>query len=118
MNEDELKRQLDQIGKSIGYGRAIQMLGQLWDDMLQAKYAGVSRHQESMFRRTDIERIEAGLPIGRKVVYHQVRGRKGEITAWTPFDAEIPNVARIVSDTPLYGRPLEPVNPVDGGANG
>lgn len=96
---------LDKIGKSIGYGRAIQILGQLWDDMLQAKYADVRRHQESMFRRDDIERIEAGLPIGRKVVYFQKRGRKGQITAWIPFDTEIPNVARIISDTPLYGLP-------------
>lgn len=106
-----MKTQLNQIGKSIGYGRAIQMLGQLWDDMLQAHYGIAARHQESMFRRDDIERIEAGLPIGRKVVYFQKRGRKEKITAWTPFDAEIPNVAHIISDTPLYGWPQANPNP-------
>lgn len=107
-DESRVKVQLDQIGKSIGYGRAIQILGQLWDDMLQAQYSIASRHQESMFRREDIERTEAGLPIGRKVVYYQKRGNRGQITAWMPFDAEIPNVSRIVSDTPLYGRTQPP----------
>lgn len=102
--DDKFKAQLDQIGRSIGYGRAIQLLGELWDDMMQATYPQVGRHQETAHRRTDIERIEAGLPIGRKVVYVQKRGRKGKITAWTDHDTEIPNVAHIISDTPLYGR--------------
>ncbi len=104
--DDRMKDQLDQIGRSIGYGRAIQLLGQLWDDMMQATYPQVGRHQEGMHRRTDIERIEDGLPIGRKVVYVPKRGRKGvfQITTWSDFDSEIPNVGRIISDTPLYGR--------------
>lgn len=98
------KEQLDRIGAAIGYGRAIQILGQLWDDMLQREYPQVGRHQESMRRRTDIERIEAGLPLARQVVYYQKRGRKGQITALCYPDTELQNVARIVSDTPLYGR--------------
>jgi hypothetical protein len=100
------KVQLERIGASIGYGRAIQLLGQLWDDMLQREYPHVGRHQENSRRRTDIERIEAGLPIGRKVVYVPKRGRKGvfQITTWTDLDSDIPNVGRIISDTPLYGR--------------
>jgi len=102
--DDRMKDQLDRIGRSIGYGRAIQLLGQLWDDMMQASYPQVGRHQESTHRRTDIELIEAGLPLGRKVVYFQKRGRKGQITALVPMDFEIENVARVVSDTPLYGR--------------
>lgn len=102
--DDQFKGQLEHIGQSIGYGRAIQILGQLWDDMLQAKYPGAGRHQEGMRRRTDIERIEAGLPIARQVVYYQKRGRKGQITSLVPHDFVIENVARIVSDTPLFGR--------------
>ena len=104
--DDRVKEDLDRIGRSIGYGRAIQLLGQLWDDMMQATYPQVGRYQESAHRRTDIERIEAGLPIGRKVVYVPKRARKGvyQITTWSDHDSEIPNVARIVSDTPLYGR--------------
>lgn len=98
------KEQLDRIGAAIGYGRAIQILGQLWDDMLQREYPQVGRHQESMRRRTDIERIEAGLPLARQVVYYQKRSRKGQITALCYPDTELQNVARIVSDTPLYGR--------------
>ncbi|WP_027864286.1 hypothetical protein [Massilia alkalitolerans] len=102
--DDRMKEQLDQIGRAIGYGRAIQLLGQLWDDMMQASYPQVSRLQEGAHRRKDIERIEAELPIGRKVVYYQKRGRKGQITALCYPDTELQNVARIVSDTPLYGR--------------
>lgn len=102
--DERMKDHLDAIGRSIGYGRAIQLLGQLWDDMMQATYPQVGRHQEGMHRRTDIELIEAGLPIGRKVVYFQKRGRKGQITALVPPDFVIENVARVVSDTPLYGR--------------
>lgn len=101
--DDQMKEQLDQIGRTIGYGRAIQLLGQLWDDMMQASYPQVGRHQEGAHCRKDIESIEAGLPIGRRVVYYQKRGRKGQITALVPIDFEIANVARIVSDTPLYG---------------
>ena len=102
--DDQFKDQLERIGSSIGYGRAIQMLGQLWDDMLQREYPGVGRHQESLHRRTDIERIEAGLPIARKVVYYQKRGRKGQITALCYPDTELENVARVISDMPLFGR--------------
>lgn len=102
--DERVRGQLDQIGQLIGYGRAIQLLGQLWDDMMQATYPQVGRHQESSHRRTDIEDIEAGLPLGRKVVYYQKRGRKGQITALVPRDFVIENVARVVSDTPLYGR--------------
>lgn len=102
--DEAMKDQLDQIGRSIGYGRAIQLLGQLWDDMLQAEYPNVGRHQEGLHRRADIERIEAGLPLARQVVYLQKRGRKEKITALVPHDFEIQNVARIVSDTPLFGR--------------
>lgn len=104
--DERAKEQLDQIGRAIGYGRAIQLLGQLWDDMLQASYPDVGRHQESGHRRSDIERIEAGLPIGRKLVYVPKRGRKGvfQVTTWSDHDSEIPNVGRIISDTPLYGR--------------
>jgi len=107
-DESSLKDQLQQIGAAIGYGRSIQLLGHLWDDMLQSAYGIASRHQEKMFRRSDIERTEAGLPIGRKVVYFQKRGRKGEITAWMPFDSNIPNVARVVSDTPLFATTQAP----------
>lgn len=102
--DDRVKDQLDQIGRSIGYGRAIQLLGQLWDDMLQASYPQVGRHQEKNHRRSDIESIEAGLPLARKVVYFQKRGRKGQITALVPVNFEIENVARVVSDIPLFGR--------------
>lgn len=111
--DEGFKTQLDYVGNSIGYGRAIQLLGQLWDDMLQARYPDMSRHQESMHRRTDIERIEAGLPIGRKVVYVPKRARKGviSITCWGPHDAEIPPAARIISDTPLYGQTLAATAP-------
>jgi len=100
------KAQLERIGSAIGYGRAIQLLGQLWDDMMQATYPQVGRHQEGAHRRTDIERIEAGLPIGRKVIYVPKRARKGvyQITTWSDHDSEIPNVGRIISDTPLFGR--------------
>lgn len=109
--DDRLKGELEQIGRSIGYGRAIQLLGQLWDDMMQSSYPQVGRHQEALHRRADIERIEAGLPIGRKVVYVPKRGRKGvsQITTWCGHDSEIPNVARVISDTPLYGpAPVQP----------
>lgn len=102
--DDRVKEDLDRIGRWIGYGRAIQLLGQLWDDMLQATYPQVGRHQENSHRRTDIERIEAGQPIARRVVYYQKRGRKGQITALCYPDTELQNVARIISDTPLYGR--------------
>ena len=104
--DDRFKSQLDQIGTEIGYGRAIQLLGQLWDDMLQATYPQVSRHQEQMFRRTDIERIEAGLPIGRKIVYVPKRGYKGvlQLTAFGPMEMEVKNVGRVVAETLLYGR--------------
>lgn len=102
--DDQFKDQLEHIGRSIGYGRAIQMLGQLWDDMLQREYPGVGRYQENSHRRTDIERIEAGLPLARQVVYYQKRGRKGKITSLVPHDYVIENVAQIVSDTPLFGR--------------
>lgn len=102
--DERVKDQLDQIGRAIGYGRAIQLLGQLWDDMMQATYPQVGRHQEGIHRRTDIENIEAGLPLGRKVVYYQKRGRKGQITALVPTDYVIENVARVVSETPLFGR--------------
>lgn len=102
--DERMKEQLDQIGRSIGYGRAIQLLGQLWDDMMQATYPQVGRHQESSHRRADIERIEAGEPIARRVVYYQKRGRKGQITALCHPDSELQNVARVISDTPLYGR--------------
>lgn len=104
--DDRVKEQLDQIGRAIGYGRSIQLLGQLWDDMMQASYPQVGRHQEGAHRRSDIERIEAGMPIGRKLVYVPKRGRKGvfQVTTWSDHDSEIPNVGRIISDTPLYGR--------------
>lgn len=102
--DDRVKEDLDRIGRSIGYGRAIQLLGQLWDDMLQATYPQVGRHLENSHRRTDIERIEAGQPIARRVVYYQKRGRKGQITALCYPDTELQNVARIISDTPLYGQ--------------
>ncbi len=99
-----MRSQLDAIGKSIGYGRAIQLLGQIWDDMLQEEYKIKARHQEAMHRNHDIERIEAGLPLARKVVYVQKRGRKGQVTTLVPHDFEISNVAWIISDTWLYGR--------------
>jgi hypothetical protein len=102
--DEHVKVRLDEIGRAIGYGRAIQLLGQLWDDMMQASYPEVGRHQESLHRRGDIESIEAGFPLGRKVVYFQKRGRKGQITSLVPFDFVLENVARVVSDTPLYGR--------------
>lgn len=104
--EDLIKHQLDQIGRSIGYGRAIQILGQMWDDMLQATYPDVGRYQEGMNRNTDIERIEAGMPIGRKVVYHLKRGPyAGQIAkTFADFGKEVPNAGHIISDTPLYGR--------------
>lgn len=102
--DDVMKHQLDQIGRSIGYGRAIQLLGQLWDDMMQETYPQVGRHQENSHRRADIERIEAGQPIARRVVYYQKRGRKGQITALCYPDTELQNVARVISDTPLFGR--------------
>lgn len=102
--DEACKVQLDQIGQAIGYGRAIQLLGQMWDDMMQSDYPGVGRHQEAMHRRSDIECIEAGEPLGRKVVYYQKRGARGQVTALVPMDFEIKNVARIVSETALYGR--------------
>lgn len=48
--------QLAAIGKAIGYGRACQILGELWDEMLQHEY-GVSGRGR-MERRKDIEQLE------------------------------------------------------------
>lgn len=105
------KEQLERIGQAIGYGRAIQLLGQAWDNMMQASYPGMGRHQESMHRRSDIEKIEAGEPLARQVVYFQKRGRQGKITALVPMDMSLKNVRAIESETALYGRiPYEPAS--------
>jgi hypothetical protein len=74
--------------------------------MLQAEYPGVSRHQENMFRRTDIELIEAGLPLARKLTYMPKRGPKtrSKITTLVPVEFEVPNVGRVISETFLFGR--------------
>lgn len=109
VRDDRYKDQLNLIGRSIGYGRAIQLLGHLWDDMMQASYPQVERHQEGLHRRTDIERIEAGLPLGRKLVYTLKCGRNAgrQITTIVPDDFAVPNVGRVISETWLFGRSKE-----------
>ncbi|MEY2632458.1 MAG: hypothetical protein RIR00_1112 [Pseudomonadota bacterium] len=50
---DNLRR----IGTAIGYGRAIQLLGEAWGEMLERKY-GLPRQHGEIKRRLDIEHIE------------------------------------------------------------
>lgn len=50
--------ELDAIGRQIGYGRACQILGDLWDQMLERDYGRPSQRGK-MERRKDIEAIEA-----------------------------------------------------------
>lgn len=55
---DEVFRpQLEFIGRAIGYGRSCQILGELWDDMLERDF-GLPRDRGRMERRHDIEIIE------------------------------------------------------------
>lgn len=49
---------LREIGKRIGFGRACQILGEQWDDMLEKEW-GLPRGRGKMERRNDIEAIEA-----------------------------------------------------------
>lgn len=50
--------ELEAIAKRIGYGRACQILGDLWDRMLEREY-GRPSSRGKMERRRDIEEIEA-----------------------------------------------------------
>lgn len=50
---DNLRR----IGAVIGYGRAIQLLGEAWGEMLAREY-GLPRQHGEIKRRSDIEHIE------------------------------------------------------------
>lgn len=100
--DEACKGQLNQIGQTIGYGRAIQLLGQMWDDMMQASYPSVGRHQESMHRRSDIEKIEAGEPLARLVTYYRQLGPQGRHTKLIPMGEKLENVRTIERDIALY----------------
>lgn len=74
MNDDQMKMvtgaldrfeaphiaELKRIGAAIGYGRSCQVLGDLWDDMLERDWQ-MPRGRGAMERRRDIETIEAKL---------------------------------------------------------
>ena len=56
--DERFRPQLESIGRSIGYGRSCQILGELWDDMLEREW-GLPRGRGKMERRLDIEKLEA-----------------------------------------------------------
>lgn len=61
------RAQLDTIGANIGYGRACQLLGELWDEMLVRE--GIPAGRGAMERRIDLEAIEQGLrPINQEAL--------------------------------------------------
>lgn len=59
-SEARYAAELEAIGARIGYGRSCQILGDLWDQMLERAY-GLSSTRGKMERRRDIEVIEAAI---------------------------------------------------------
>jgi hypothetical protein len=72
---DEHAAELDAIGKRIGYGRACQILGELWDQMLEREY-GRPSSRGKMERRRDIEEIEALLKSRAALSAQQAGGQE------------------------------------------
>lgn len=58
--EQPMRQDLERIGSTIGYGRACQILGELWDDML-VRVWGLPRGRGRMERRRDMELAEAAI---------------------------------------------------------
>jgi hypothetical protein len=54
--DDAARPELDRIGRAIGYGNACAILGELWDDMLEAD--GFPRGRGSMERRPERQAAE------------------------------------------------------------
>ena len=76
--EEHLRDQLKMIGDKIGYGRAQQILGELWDDLLEKEYQaprirgkmgittqdGISNKPPAMFTVGDlVESTDPGYPL-------------------------------------------------------
>lgn len=56
--DEYYRKDLDSIGRCIGYGNACHILGELWDDMLERQW-GMPRGRGRMERRPDMELMEA-----------------------------------------------------------
>jgi hypothetical protein len=95
---------LERIGQDIGYGRAQQMLGEMWDAMLDREYPppdGVSRSGRGRMG------IGANVPVGEVVIGPSpIDGKEGFTMVRWSKDRGCPPVG-----TRLYVEKLHKANP-------
>lgn len=102
--DDVYREQLERIGREIGYGRAQQILGELWDAMLDREYPsppGVSRSGRGRMG------VTANLHVGQVVIGPSpIDGNEGFTMIRWNKDRGCPPVG-----TRLYVEKLHPANP-------
>lgn len=102
--DDVYREQLERIGREIGYGRAQQILGELWDAMLESRYP----NRDGSPSRSSRGRmgVTANLHVGQVVIGPSpIDGKEGFTMIRWNKDRGCPPVG-----TRLYVEKLHPAN--------
>ena len=95
---------LERIGQEIGYGRAQQMLGEMWDAMLDREYPSPAGTPRSGRGRMG---VGANVPVGEVVIGPSpIDGSEGFTMVRWAKERGCPPVG-----TRLYAEKLHPANP-------